>query len=569
MPSPASSSSSRLGSSAATALAALGMLASASSAQTTLGLFTDSAPDTSAGSSIADAGDVDGDGVSDVIFGAPDADFFLFHSTGRIVVRSGRTGEILFSWSSTGPGERFGHAVTGLGDVDGDGFCDVAASAPGYHVGADYDRIRLYGGADGALLRDLEFSTDDDTGWSLAGGGDTNANGVLELLCGAPRATVGGLLECGSVRRLEIYAPDLITIDTPYHGIQPGSHAGWDVDFLDFDADGEDDILVGEPDFDGAVTFAGDIPDEGRAVCVTRTGMLLWYAHGFALGDRLGAALASVGDLDLDGDLDAALGSPGWDGEKGRVTTTAAGGAVAVGASAGNRFGHDVAGMPDLDLDGIPEILVGEPGWNAFFPVLAPDAGRVSIHDGLTLAEMWAAITLSPGAGLGWSVTSLADITHDGVPDFAAGTPYVDGVAGSVGGMRTFSTVDAFASATPFGAGLAGTLGVPALTASAPPEIGGSTTITFGNSAGTPTLAVLFLGLAQASLPFKGGTLHTDPLVTVPIVGLPTPSLALPLAIPYDTWLCGFELWLQGAEADPGAIRGSALTPALVLTFGG
>jgi hypothetical protein len=73
------------------------------------------------GSSIAEVGDVDGDGASDLIIGAPG-------DAGEASVISVKQGVTIFTLTGTSPDEEFGSAVTGLGDVDGDGIVDFAVA---------------------------------------------------------------------------------------------------------------------------------------------------------------------------------------------------------------------------------------------------------------------------------------------------------------------------------------------------------------------------------------------------------------------------------------------------------
>src|SRR5206468_1220804 len=90
-----------------------------------------------------------------------------------------------------------------------------------------------------------------------------------------------------------------------------------------------------------------------------------------------------------------------------------------------NEIGYSVAGVGDLDHDGIPDILMGDPradqGSSAFFaPVFA--AGRAAVLSGAncsTLYEIGGAFEDS--AQLGYAVGGLGDLTGDGTADFAIG----------------------------------------------------------------------------------------------------------------------------------------------------
>ncbi len=151
------------------------------------------------GSSVGGAGDVDDDGVPDVIIGAPHP------GAGRATVYSGADGTEIHSFVGDDPGEAFGRRVDGAGDVNGDGHADLI-------VGADWDDdlgddnafnngyARVFSGSDGAVL--YTFYGDDGgdrAGWSVCGPGDLNGDGFADFIVGAFGDDDYGS-ECGSAR---------------------------------------------------------------------------------------------------------------------------------------------------------------------------------------------------------------------------------------------------------------------------------------------------------------------------------------------------------------------------------
>jgi FG-GAP repeat protein/VCBS repeat protein len=128
------------------------------------------------GTGIEAAGDTDHDGIPDVIAGAP--------GSGYAYVYSGRTGKTLLTLGSGDANASFGRHTSTAGDVNGDGYSDVFVGAPGDRSGAG--RATIYSGKDGSVLLTLDGEkAGDGFGSTLAGviGGKTRY-----LLVGAPAA---------------------------------------------------------------------------------------------------------------------------------------------------------------------------------------------------------------------------------------------------------------------------------------------------------------------------------------------------------------------------------------------
>jgi hypothetical protein len=119
-----------------------------------------------------------------------------------------------------------------------------------------------------------------------------------------------------------------------------------------------------------------------------------------------------------------------------------------------------------------------------------------------------------------------------------------------------------------YGNGLAGTYGSPALSPQGDPIVGTAVTIDLSNSAGVPTVGLLFIGLQRCDLPTGfGGNLVVLPIVTIPIT-VPAAGMSFSGNLPDDPRLAGTTIDLQAVEADAGAVKGVSFSQGLELSLG-
>ncbi|HET6203469.1 MAG TPA: DUF1028 domain-containing protein [Planctomycetota bacterium] len=321
------------------------------------------------GSSVAMVGDVDADCVPDFLAGAPSCpDAGCVPGTARLF--SGATGSAILAVSGTDAAERFGASVAGAGDLNGDGIPDFLVGSPGGGGGS----ARAFSGADGSPLH-LWTGEDagDGLGSSVASTEDADGDGVPEVLLGAPGADPVGVLDAGAV--LVVSGLTGAVIRTLEGGGQPGEEFGSSVAAAGrVDADGVEDWIVGSPSSD-----VGALADAGRAwIFSGATGAPLQVLEGEAAGARFGSAVAGLpdGNGDLRGEV--AVGAPGR-GPGGEVGVFSAANGLLVFSHAGlsgDLVGDAVATAGDLDGDGVADLLLGAPGAD---PSRALDAGQARV----------------------------------------------------------------------------------------------------------------------------------------------------------------------------------------------
>jgi len=391
----------------------------------------------SMGCSVASAGDVDGDGVPDLVVGAGSADPSGLVDGGSAFVFSGATGSQL--WRFDGPAEDagLGAAVAGAGDLDGDQVPDLLVGAPG----ADGNGLHRAGTAfvfSGSTGREIGrfggFNPGAAMGASVALAGDADGDGRPDLFVGAPNSCPDHNTPCPGSAFLLAAAPSAPTVGGGQRlarrldGQAAGAEMGRSVSNAgDMDGDGSDDLLVGAPFADpGGLSFAGS-----AFVFSGATGAPLFRFDGRAAGDVFGRSVAGAGDVDGDGFGDLIVGSE-WADPNGLTNAGSAfvfSGATGVllhrfdGLAAHDLFGGSVAGAGDVDGDGFDDLVVGAPGAD---PGGLSLAGSATVFSGASGVPLLRFDGLAAGDTLGSSVAGAGDVDGDGFPDLIVGAPSAD-----------------------------------------------------------------------------------------------------------------------------------------------
>ncbi len=513
----------------------------------------------------AGVGDVDGDGLEDILVGAPNADVALVPDAGRATLHSGASGTVLLSIDGSVASAVLGTAVAGLGDVDGDGVPDIAVGSPGESLSSG--QVRVYSSGTGtSFLVLLGTMPGDRFGSAIAGVGDLTGDGVPDLVVGAPQPQG---LSAGYARA---FSGSTGAVLATYSGTGAAARMGTAIAGLgDVNGDGVPDVAVGAPEV-GAPPFVSQ--GEGHVRVLSGAGGApLYQIEGVLIGAQFGTAVAAAGDVDGDGLADLVVGAAGvFSGASGAPLV------VFVGQTPGERLGSSVGGGRDLDGDGVPDFVLGSPGIGSPGTV---SPGFARIFSGASGAPLLSVGGTASGEGIALSVAPVGDATGDGVPDLLFASPFADpGGLGDAGRVRILSLIGLPAAATPFGTGCSGTGGaVPTIAtyggSPAPGNVDFGISIARGRGGAT---ALLFLGSLPdpVGLPVLGCTLHLAGVITaVPLpVGLGGPPGAagegfrlLALSVPPVPGLSGGQIHLQWAVLDPGSGNGTfSATSALTIT---
>lgn len=371
------------------------------------------------GRSLSGAGDVNGDGLADVLIGVASSKVTNTGGRSYVVFGTENSSPVDLSDIAAGVGgfviDEDGSAYAGImvasaGDVNQDGFDDVLIGAPGSGTGGAY---LVWGkeDTDPVSLTDVELGMggfqmigedfNEDSGRALAGGGDINGDGVPDILVGAPD---------GGEKDIECIL-DVCNA----HGL------------------GRVYVIFGKSD--GAAVALTDIA----------AGVGGFVFEGSAWAHEFGKAVAVAGDVNGDGFDDVVVGTrPANGGPMYRtveamvlfgkadtqmvhgpdISKELGGGFVLRGDDIGHHSSTWVAGVGDIDGDGLADVAVGGP----------PDAVHVVYGKedfvGVELSEVAAGVggfVLEPEDGyeqFGESVDGAGDFNGDGPPDVVIGASW-------------------------------------------------------------------------------------------------------------------------------------------------
>jgi FG-GAP-like repeat/FG-GAP repeat len=451
--------------------------------------------DERAGWSVADAGDVNGDGRPDPLVGAPVFDgrgpgsaFVVFTPAAPTTIDLGALGPHGYRIQGTA-GESLGDSVANAGDVNGDGRPDALVGAPSGGRNGRFISGSVYvifgrtstGTVDVTALGSGGYRIDgaasgDRIGRAVAGAGDLNGDGRPDAIIGAPfrNDTFTPTDPFNTRGAVYVVFGKADTVPLDLSGLGSGGYVieGGDVgDFAgkavanagDVNGDGRPDVLLAASREGSAYVVFGK-PDSTSVNLGALGGG--GYRIAGLFGPNAGNSVANAGDVNGDGRADALVGSPfatpGDRAVAGRayvvfgkadaveVDVPALGtrGYTINGAAAGDEAGYSVAAAGDIDGDGAPDAWIGARSAGPSGRVRAGSAYLVlNARSGETIDLADAAMFAhridgaAAGDGVGRTVSGLDDVTGDGRRDALVGAPFADFSGRTDAGVATVVAV--------------------------------------------------------------------------------------------------------------------------------
>ncbi|MEO0971858.1 MAG: integrin alpha [Pseudomonadota bacterium] len=346
------------------------------------------------------------------------------------------------------PNAGFGHAMAGVGDIDGDGTADFLVGARFQDVDGNTDqgRVYLYSGADLSVLRTIENPVPQSGasfGRWVSRAGDVDRDGVPDLFVGTPFQTIDGNFQQGFAHLFSGATGELIYEFNDPEG-QPAGHYGLSVSGVgDLNDDQVPDLFVGAhfKDIDGSI-------DQGEAYIydgATGELTLTLTTPEPVAGAFYGFPVDKIGDVNGDGTADLLIGAVFYpvDGNLGQgrafVQSGVDGSIIHIldtpNPQPNGGFGRSLEAINDINGDSVPDIVVG-----AHLHAVdgKPGVGQVFVYSGAS-GDLLMTIDSPEGAKGAWfglPVSSTADVDGDGTSDILVGaafergnTPYPQGRA--------------------------------------------------------------------------------------------------------------------------------------------
>ncbi|KIE04670.1 Type I secretion target GGXGXDXXX repeat protein domain protein [Candidatus Jidaibacter acanthamoeba] len=439
---------------------------------------------------ISSAGDVNGDGINDIIVGAQAANkyagkaYVIFGKDSKFSSKlsvSNLNGSNGFQIIGENSSDALGFSVSGAGDINGDGLHDIIIGAPGKNnqLGEGYVVFGSKSGFPSTInVSDLDGSNgfaiigDDkekgsSLGMSVSGAGDMNGDGLDDIVISAPQ----GIINNGGGVSYVLYGSNLplppivnLTNLVQWKGLtiygEQNSISGQSIGKLgDINGDGLDDIIIGARNADNGIGAAYVVYGKGSGNAPQHIYPYIEGNNGFKIqGDSknsyLGSSVSGIGDVNGDGLNDLVVSSDSSGPCGGNPTNYILYGSKdfsnpfsVSGINGNNGFAIKdstgaslkVKGAGDINNDGLNDLIISKSynacgGQETSYVLFGDKLGfppEIYINQyNLNGSHGFQINKVRSEDSMGYSVSGVGDVNNDGIADFAIGAPFAHGDSG-------------------------------------------------------------------------------------------------------------------------------------------
>lgn len=392
------------------------------------------------GFSVSDAGDINGDGIADLVIGAPSSDLDDKGNAGKSYVVFGSKdgfdptidlatldGTKGFVINGAEEGDQSGYSVSNLGDINGDGVDDLAIGAPG-NIGNSLGKVHvIFGSKEAGYFNDpIDLSdlgnkgftvegsgSSSNAGWAVSSAGDINDDGIKDLLIGATNDGNNGpgiVGESYIIFGKENFNSTINLDDSDQFGVNDGliitSYTGEDPDLInlgysvssagDINGDGIDDLIIGGPYADTNGNNSGS------------TFVIYGRDKDNPFTNTFDEGIINVSEFNLE------------DG-------------FAINGQDVDQSGFSVSKAGDINGDGIGDLIIGarDGGTNYTGKTYVVFGKNGKFDSNINLADLdgsngFAINGIEEVGNSGWAVSALGDVNDDGIDDIIVSAPNVN-----------------------------------------------------------------------------------------------------------------------------------------------
>jgi hypothetical protein len=379
-------------------------------------------------------------------------------------------------WHGTHKFQRIGYALSGRGDVNGDGYADFVVGSPHTSISnpadlADVGSVYLILGGPGSVfpsgsIHDMASAVfyggeRGDAAGGSAMDGDVNGDGLDDILIGAPARTDYAPNNPGHAylvfgRKNADWGKSFVlnqNADVVMAGEKASSSAGYSFCMLkDMNLDGCDEFMIGSPDLDGLALKSGKVYlFKGRPTGNWPKNLNLPDADAIFLGTaevgRAGASISGIGDVNGDGIADFCIHESTGSGRNniffgrrnmdwGKSFRTDQADVIITGAE--TTIGG-CGGLGDVNSDGLSDFAISAPQFENAKGKIHLFFGRRTGWQSVSIAGADATFLGEyDGDMAGWGVSDGADVNGDGCSDFLIGAWLFDKSSGETDAGKAY-----------------------------------------------------------------------------------------------------------------------------------